>query len=152
MRIYIQSVDYELWRIIVKGPKTLTKRVGEVNVSKPEPKWNENDLKMMQSNAKTMNILYCSLDPNQFNHIFICESAKEIWDRLEVTHERTNQVKESKINILVHNYELFKIKSDESITEMFTRFTDIINGLKSLGKVYPNNAHVRKILRSLPKT
>ena len=99
-----------------------------------------------------MNILYCALDPNEFNRISTCESAKEIWDRLDVTHEGTNQVKESKINILVHNYELFKIKSDESIIEMFTRFIDIINGLKSLIKLCPNNEQVRKILRSLPKS
>ncbi|XP_073103323.1 uncharacterized protein [Elaeis guineensis] len=71
---------------------------------------------------------------------------------LEVTHEGTNQVKESKINMLVHKYELFKMEHDESITAMFTRFTDIINGLKSLGKSYTNSELVRKILRSLPRT
>ena len=27
MRIYIQSVDYELWRIIVRGPRTPTTKV-----------------------------------------------------------------------------------------------------------------------------
>ena len=99
-----------------------------------------------------MNILYCALDPNEFNRIFTCELVKEIWDKLEVTHECTNQVKESKINILVYNYELFKMNLDESITEIFTRFTNIISGLKSLGNIYPNNEQVRKILRSLPKT
>ena len=53
-------------------------------------------------------------------------SAKEIWDRLQVTHEGTNQVKESKINMLVHKYELFKMKHDELITKIFTYFMDII--------------------------
>ena len=43
------------------------------------------------------------------------------------------------------------MKSDESITDMFIKFTDIINGLMSLRKIYPNNEQVRKILRSLPK-
>ena len=62
-----------------------------------------------------MNILYCALDPNEYNRISTCESTKKMWDRLEVTHEITSQVKESKINILVHNYKLFKIKMDESI-------------------------------------
>ena len=79
-------------------------------------------------------------------------SAKKIWDKLEVTHEGTNQVKESKINTLVHKYELFKMEHDESITEMFTHFTDIINGLKNLGKSYSSSNLVRKILRSLSKT
>ena len=88
---------------------------------------------MTQLNTKVMNILYYALDANEFNHILTCMSAKKIWDRLEVTHEGTNQVKESKINMLVHKYELFKMKHDESINEMFTHFTDIINSLKSLG-------------------
>ena len=96
-----------------------------------------------------MNILYCALDSNKYNRISTCELTKKILDKLEVTHEGISQVKEYKINTLVHNYELFKMKTDESITDMFTRFTDIIKGLKSLGKVYPNNEQVRKILRSL---
>ena len=93
MRIYIQSIDYELWRIIIKGPKTLTKKVEEINVPNPELEWNEDNLKMLQSNSKAMNILYSALDSNEFNHIFTCESAKKIWERLEV-HKGTNQVKD----------------------------------------------------------
>ena len=44
------------------------------------------------------------------------------------------------------------MKQNETITSMFTRFTDIINCLKSLGRTYTNSDIVRKILRSLPKT
>jgi len=43
------------------------------------------------------------------------------------------------------------MKSEESISKMFTRFTNIINSLKSLGKCYTNVENVRKILRYLPK-
>ena len=46
--------------------------------------------------------------------------------------------------MLVHQYELFKIDYVEFITSMYIRFTDIINGLKSLGKVYTNSELVRK--------
>ena len=55
-----------------------------------------------------------------------------------------NQVKESKINMLIHKYELFKMKLNESITDMFTCFIDIINGLKSLNKDYSNSNLVKK--------
>ena len=79
-------------------------------------------------------------------------SAKKIWDRLEVTHEGTNQVKESKINMLVHNYELFKMKPEGSITQILARFIDIINGLKTLNKCYSNSDLVRKVLRLLPRS
>ncbi|GAV91098.1 UBN2 domain-containing protein, partial [Cephalotus follicularis] len=51
---------------------------------------------------------------------------------LEITYEGTNQVKESKISMLVHEYELFMMYNDESISDMFTRFTTIIDSLKNL--------------------
>ena len=56
-------------------------------------------------------------------------------DKLEVTHERTNQVKKSKISLLVQSYEMFKMSPNETISEMFTRFTTIINSMKNLGKL-----------------
>ena len=82
---------------------------------------------MAQLNAKAINVLYCALDIGEFNRIFTCTSIKKIWNRLEVTHEGTSQVKESKISILVHKYELFKIEQNETISSVYTRFTDIIN-------------------------
>ena len=44
---------------------------------------------------------------------------------LEVTHEGTSRVKDSKISMLVHDYELIKMKPHESIKDMFTQFTNI---------------------------
>ena len=55
------------------------------------------------------------------------------------------------MNMLVHEYELFVMKKDENISETSTRFTNIVNCLKALGKIYTNQENVRKILRSLPK-
>ncbi|GAV79547.1 DUF4219 domain-containing protein/UBN2 domain-containing protein, partial [Cephalotus follicularis] len=40
----------------------------------------------------------------------------------------------------------------ESISDMFTRFTTIVNSLKNLGKNYSNQELVRKILRCLPRS
>ncbi|XP_070055979.1 uncharacterized protein [Nicotiana tomentosiformis] len=42
------------------------------------------------------------------------------------------------------------MKEDESIQEMHTRFTSIINELHSLGEIIPTNKMVRKILSVLP--
>lgn len=152
MNIFLQSIDYDLWYIVLEGPFVPTKIVDGISHPKEPKEYNEDDKKKLSLNAKAINMLYCALDKNEFNRISTCSSAKEIWHKLEVTHEGTSQVKESKICMLVHNYELFKMKSDESISEMFTRFTDIINGLKSLGKSYSNVEMVRKILMCLPKS
>ena len=151
MMIFIQANSYEEWNIISKGPKIPSKLVENRRVPKEENEYDENDFKMVQLNAKAKHTLYCALHPSEFNRISSCDTAKQIWDKLEVTHEGTNQVKESRINMLVHDYEMFNMEIDESIPSMFTRFTNIINALKSLGKSYTNGEMVRKILRSLPK-
>ena len=77
-------------------------------------------MRMEKLNAKAMNVLYCALVSTEFNRISICTTAQKIWNKLEVTHEGTSQVKSSKINLLVHNYELFKMDPNESISTMFT--------------------------------
>ena len=46
--------------------------------------------KMAQLNAKVINLLYCSLDTNEFNQIFTYILIKKIWDRLEIIHKGTN--------------------------------------------------------------
>ena len=78
--------------------------------------------------------------------------VKKIWNRLEVTHKGTNQVKESKISILVHKYELFKMKQNETITGMYTCFTNIVNNLKMFNKAYTNSELCKKNFRSLPRS
>ncbi|GAV76387.1 UBN2 domain-containing protein [Cephalotus follicularis] len=152
MTIFLQSLDYQLWHIIVNGPRMPTRTIDGVVSPKPENEYNDNDFRMLQLNSKAKHVLFCAVGPNEFNRISSCDSAKQIWDLLEVTYEGTNQVKESKISMLVHEYELFIMHDNESISDMFTRFTTIINSLKNLGKSYSNQELVRKILRCLPKS
>ncbi|GAV83721.1 UBN2 domain-containing protein, partial [Cephalotus follicularis] len=152
MTIFLQSLDYQLWHIVVNGPRMPTRTIEGVVSPKPENEYNDNDFRMLQLNSKAKHVLFCAVGPNEFNRISSCDSAKEIWDLLEVTYEGKNQVKESKISMLVHEYELFIMHNDESISDMFTRFNTITNSLKNLGKSYSNQELVRKILRCLPKS
>ncbi|XP_019224828.1 PREDICTED: uncharacterized protein LOC109206461 [Nicotiana attenuata] len=61
-------------------------------------------------------------------------------------------VKQSKIDMLTTEYELFRMKDDESIQDMHTRLTSIINEIYSLGEIIPRNKLVRKILSVLPSS
>ncbi|GKV30791.1 hypothetical protein SLEP1_g39567 [Rubroshorea leprosula] len=127
------------------------KVVGESEVLKEEVEWNDEDLVKIMINNKAINMLQCALNPTKFHRVSECDAAKEMWDMMEVTHEGTSQVKESKINRLIYMYELFKMKPEESIQDVYTRLNDIVTNLKALGKVYPSQEVVRKVLRSLPK-
>jgi len=85
MRIYIQALDYEAWKIIRNDPYIPRVIVNETKVSKSEEEWDERDSRLIQLNAKAINMLYCALNANEFNRISACESAKEMWDKLEMT-------------------------------------------------------------------
>nr|XP_033508240.1 uncharacterized protein LOC117273247 [Nicotiana tomentosiformis] len=80
------------------------------------------------------------------------QPAKEIWEALQIAHEGTTQVKQSKIDMLTTEYKLFRMKDDESIQDMHTRFASIINELHSLGEIIPRNKLVRKIHSVLPSS
>ncbi|GAV57159.1 DUF4219 domain-containing protein/UBN2 domain-containing protein, partial [Cephalotus follicularis] len=147
MTIFLQSLDYQLWHIVVNGPRMPTRTIEGVVSPMPENEYTDNDFRMLQLNSKAKHVLFCALGPNEFNRISSCDTAKEMWDLLEVTYKGTNQVKESKISMLVHEYELFMMHNDECISDMFTRFTTITNSLKNHGKSYSNQELVRKILR-----
>src|SRR5256886_10717993 len=140
MRIYLQSFNLEIWQIVESAYTPPTTPVGQ---------WTNEEKKSMQTNAKAMNALFCALERNEFNRVSNCTTAHQIWHILEVTHEGTTRVKESKISVLVHKFELFSMNDGESIKDMYTRFTDITNSLIGLGKTYTSVECVRKILLAL---
>ncbi|MQL73434.1 hypothetical protein Taro_005789 [Colocasia esculenta] len=52
-------------------------------------------------------ILCCALCKKEFNIISACKSAMEMWEKLRITYEGTDKVKETRIDILVTQYERF---------------------------------------------
>ncbi|GAV69320.1 LOW QUALITY PROTEIN: UBN2 domain-containing protein [Cephalotus follicularis] len=139
MTFFIQSLDYNLWDLIVDGPNLATTRNenGEA-IRKPRSSYNDDDRKRVQMNAKAKHIIICAISFSEFNRVSFCVSTKEMWDRLEVTYEGTNQVKEATTSMLVHDYKM-TMNENEDIKSMFTRFTNIINALQALDKTYSNS-------------
>ncbi|XP_075093696.1 uncharacterized protein LOC142173016 [Nicotiana tabacum] len=152
MHDFIIAEDSKLWDVICDGPFVPMKTVGEgtVTVPKTRKEYNNYDRNVIEKTFRAKKILVCGIGPDEYSHISACQSTKEIWEAFQTAHEGTTQVKQFKIDMLTTEYELFKMKEDESIQDMHTRFTSIINELHSLGEVIPRNKLVRKILGVLP--
>ncbi|XP_059291869.1 uncharacterized protein LOC132045330 [Lycium ferocissimum] len=160
MRTYVQSIDYQLWLVIQDGPLPIPgddegkKHEGEASATTSKiNKYTKEQMDVMQTNARAKHLLYHALSMEEFENVSSCETAKEIWDKLEMLHEGTitQKVKEAKISLLLHEYDHFLMKEDETIKDMFRRFNKILGDLKALGKSYSNGEQVRKILRILPR-
>jgi len=76
-------------------------------------------------------------------------TAKAMFASLCANYEGSKKVREAKALVLAHQYELFKMKEDESIEQMYSRFQTLVSGLQVLKKCYVASDHVSKILRSL---
>lgn len=94
-------------------------------------------------------VIYNALLKKEFQRIFMCNTAKDIWKTLLVTHQGNNQVKDNKIDLLVQQYEQFIIPEDESIVSSFASFNSIITSLKSLDEEISVKSCVRKYLWAL---
>ncbi|VFQ70475.1 unnamed protein product [Cuscuta campestris] len=151
MRIFIQSNDFKIWLATKNGDSLPMKKIGDTLIPKNEDEYDEADFKKAQLNATAINFLYCAVNANDYQKISRCQTTNQMWNKLMITYEGTPQVRESKIDLLTHEYELFAMKENELVEDMFGRFSNIISDLDMLGKTFTNKELVRKILRSLTK-
>ncbi|GJY37321.1 retrovirus-related pol polyprotein from transposon TNT 1-94, partial [Tanacetum coccineum] len=59
--------------------------------------------------------LYNALPRKEYERVFICKTAKEVWHTLIITHQENSQVKNCKIDLLTQEYEKFSISNEETI-------------------------------------
>ncbi|KAF3638257.1 putative arabinogalactan peptide 20-like [Capsicum annuum] len=139
MHDFIVAEDSELWDVICDGPHVSMEVIKEGETSRSAPKsrkdYNESDRKKIEKNYKAKQILVCGIGPDEYNRVFACESAKEIWEALQNAQEGTSQVKQSKIDMLTTQYELFKMTEGESIQDMHIRFTSIVNEFNKVNAI-----------------
>ncbi|GJY66488.1 hypothetical protein Tco_0468726 [Tanacetum coccineum] len=90
--------------------------------------------------------LYNALHRKEYEQVFMCKTAREVWNTLIITHQDNSQVKYCKIDLLTQQYEKFSILSKENIDSGFTRLFAIVISLISLDQDYYSKNHVRKYL------
>ena len=108
MKMYLGSINDKVWDVtendfVVLDPTNPTLR----------------ELENKQLNTIALNTIYSAIDSKVFEQIKDLERANEVWKRLEETYEGTLAVKSAKLYILKDKLTSFKIKDDESISEMF---------------------------------
>ncbi|GJZ34581.1 hypothetical protein Tco_0580398, partial [Tanacetum coccineum] len=116
----------------------------------PYEKFEESHKKIISKNDEAKMVLYNALPKKEYERIFMCNTAKDVWNSLIITHQGNKQVKDNKIDLFVQKYEEFVISDDETIDYVFARFNTIITSLKALDESFSSRNHVRKFLRTLP--
>ncbi|GKA06853.1 zf-CCHC domain-containing protein [Tanacetum coccineum] len=131
---YVKSKDLDLWHVITDGDFPPIQNNPETKKDEVVPFHKQNDdlKKKLAKNNEAKMVIYNALPRKEYERIFMCQTAKEIWDTLLITHQGNNQVKANKIDLLVQQYEQFMIPEEESIDNAFAKFNTIITSLKAL--------------------
>ncbi|XP_063945855.1 uncharacterized protein LOC135151372 [Daucus carota subsp. sativus] len=146
MKIFLQKDTYE-WDAVENGI-TIPMRDGK---PKPVKELTTDEVNSLNYNARAMNSLLNGLCATELRKVSACTSAKLVWDTIVVSHEGTSKVREVKLDLLLSDYESFRLEKDESIKEAQGRFLTLMNSIALLERHIPQAESNRKILRSLPK-
>lgn len=115
----------QVWRVIANGPYIFQKIVDGKQVPKNMEEWTAAEDQKVEISYKVINYLLCVVNVEEFKKLSRCQSAKEIWKKLRITHEGTNEVKKTKTNNLDEEFDNFKMQEDETIEKMFDRLGKI---------------------------
>ncbi|GJS93805.1 retrovirus-related pol polyprotein from transposon TNT 1-94 [Tanacetum coccineum] len=124
---YVKSKDLDLWHVITNGDFQPIVQNPETKLDKviPFEKQTDDLNKRLAKNNESKMVIYNALPRKEYERIFMCNTEKEIWETLLITHQ------------------------DESIDSAFSRFNTIITSLKALDEGYSSKNYVRKFLRAL---
>jgi len=148
----MESIDMGISDVVVNGPFVPMQVVKEETVKKPWSDWSESERKKAQYDSLAKNIKTSTVNMDEFFRVSQCNSAKEIWEILEVTHEGLDDVKGARKHSFIQEYELFRMQPEESIADVQKRFTHIVNHLTELGKVFDKEELNIMVLKCLDKS
>lgn len=91
-------------------------------VVKDPSEYTDEERELVSLDTSLQLILVEFLDPIMYNHVVNCESAKQIWDTIEILNEGTEEVRENRLEILTSQYEHFN-HYQAKVSHMFLRNT-----------------------------
>ncbi|KAK0600965.1 hypothetical protein LWI29_020007 [Acer saccharum] len=153
MEAYICQIHDRAWMAVEDGyaPPMMTPMDGGEEVLKPKAQWSPGEFIDSMWNNKAIHAIRCAVSENQYKLIQITRIAKEAWDILEVAHEGTEVVKDSKLQVLQTRFETIRMEEHEHFNDFQVRLMDIVNQSHQLGDPYSDRRIKQKIMRSLPE-
>ncbi|GJY84696.1 hypothetical protein Tco_0498722 [Tanacetum coccineum] len=148
---FFRPKDLDLWHVIIYGdfppiqnnPETKKDEIVSFDKQSDDLK------KKLAKNNEAKMVIYNALPRKEYERIFMCIIAKEVWSTLLIIHQGNSQVKDIKIDLLVQQYEQFTIPKKELIDNPFARFNTIVTSLKALDEGFSGKNYCRKFLRAL---
>ena len=69
MQVFLRAQDYQLWRIVEKGP---------IELPEDEDSWTREQIRRATMNQSAMNMMQCAIHLKEYSRVSSCKSAKNI--------------------------------------------------------------------------
>ncbi|GJU87223.1 hypothetical protein Tco_1294769 [Tanacetum coccineum] len=124
---YVKSKGIDLWQVIQNGDFNFEVEVEETKLMKENPYelLKDEQKNQLGKNNEAKMTLYNALPRKEYERVFMCKTAKEVWHTLIITHQGNSQVMNYKIDLITQEYEKFSISHEETTDSDFTRFNAI---------------------------
>jgi len=127
IRLYMNSIDEDIYNSILTGPPPPRATTSSNEV--PPPEWTESQKRLRHADARAMNILVQTTSDDIFKKVADCTLKKEIWNTLTAMVAGSADERKDRRSHLISQYENFKKGETESVADMHTRLNLIINEL-----------------------
>nr|XP_048330578.1 uncharacterized protein LOC125422563 [Ziziphus jujuba var. spinosa] len=133
----------DVWEIVEKGYVEIE---NEVSLSQ-----NQRDSlrDSRERDKKAFYLIYQGLDDDAFEKISEAKSAKEAWEKLQISYKGADPIKKVRLQTLRAEFETLHMKEGELISDYFSRVLMVTNQLKRNGEKLDDVKIMEKILRSL---
>ncbi|XP_020266700.1 uncharacterized protein LOC109842207 [Asparagus officinalis] len=134
---------HDLWKLVEKGFE-----VPEDEDSLTLAEQKTLNLNYMRD-AKALGLIQNAVSDSIFPRISNEETAKAAWDILQEEYHGSEKVRAVKLQTIRKEFEQISMRVEERLDDFLTRFTNVINQLKTYGEDVTNQRVVQKILISL---
>ncbi|GJV01126.1 hypothetical protein Tco_1334695 [Tanacetum coccineum] len=99
---YVKSKDIDLWQVIQNCDFVfmMDDRETKMEVETPYELLKDDQKKQLNKNNEAKMTLYNALPRKEYERVFMCKTAKEVWHTLIINHQGNSQVKDCKIDLL----------------------------------------------------
>ncbi|KAL6326365.1 hypothetical protein AAG906_007870 [Vitis piasezkii] len=94
---FLTGENYSHWKVLDREGRS-------TNVVKPKLEWDRSENEASENNVRAMYSIFNAISKNEFCRIVTCTLVKEAWDILQMTHEETNVMKVSKLQMLTSRF------------------------------------------------
>ena len=148
MLCYLTGMEPYYIELINEGPYIPKTSTGLV---KPDSQWTPDERRVVNQDQRLKSIIISCLPDDIMESVINCPTAKQTWTDLVHSYEGPSDTKENRIMDLKLEFNTFRAKDSESLSEIYTRYKTLLNELTNDGVILSKHEINVGFVNSLPE-